>query len=116
MKKEQILKLALIFGGGVGIYWLVKKYKPTSPAITTASTAKSFDSNSANTSNVTPTAENAEIVISAYSDAVRAGESPSTLTELNKELTKEFGMRCYMDKAGSFIACDVSGNTILQKK
>jgi hypothetical protein len=30
----------------------------------------------------------------------------------NKELMKEFGMRCYVEKSGEVIACDVKGNPI----
>ena len=46
---------------------------------------------------------------------MQAGEPASQLSELNKECMKDFGMRCYMDKEGKLIVCDVSGNVMLTK-
>jgi hypothetical protein len=62
-----------------------------------------------------PTTENAEIVMIAYTDALKNGEPSARLTELNKECMKEFGMRCYIDKSGQAVVCDVKGETILTK-
>ena len=63
-----------------------------------------------------PTPENAEIVLIAYTDALKNGEPASRLTELNKECMKEFGLRCYIDqKSGKTVVCDVKGETILSK-
>ena len=59
--------------------------------------------------------QNAEIVATAYSSAMQNNEPSSRLSELNRELTKEFGMRCYMDKSGKLVVCDVSGNIITTK-
>lgn len=109
MKKEGLIKAAIMFGGGFLLFMLLKPKK--------GSATKSFDSKE------TPRPlqlseqdkENAEIVANAYRDAMANNEPASRLTELNKELTKEFGMRCYIDKSGSLVVCDVSGNTILKK-
>jgi hypothetical protein len=93
-------------------------FKPKKQALaaanksTTDTTAKAFDDNE---SGVTPTKENAEIVIKAYSAAMQNNEPNSTLAELNTECMKEYGMRCYMDKDGKFVACDSSGSVILKK-
>jgi hypothetical protein len=51
----------------------------------------------------------------AYTDALKNGEPSARLTELNKECMKEFGMRCYIDKSGQAVVCDVKGETILTK-
>jgi hypothetical protein len=59
--------------------------------------------------------QNAEIVMNAYSEALKAGENPDNLTELNKELMKEFNMRCYLDKSNKLVVCDSKGNTIISK-
>ncbi len=59
--------------------------------------------------------QNAEIVANAYTEALKAGESPENLTELNKELMKEFNMRCYLDKSNNIVVCDSKGTTIMTK-
>ena len=59
--------------------------------------------------------ENAEIVAMAYSEALKNAEPPTRLTELNQEMMKDFGMRCYVDKQGQVVVCDKKGNTVLTK-
>jgi hypothetical protein len=59
--------------------------------------------------------KDAEIVAVAYSEALKAGETPQRLTELNKEMMKEFGMRCYISEDNKLIVCDAKGNTIITK-
>jgi hypothetical protein len=109
MNKELALKALFIFGGGLLLFSLAKPKITGSTTDTTApaqpSGAKSFDSTPV------PTKENAEIAHNAYSSALSAGETPARLTELNKELMAEFGVRCYQS-GGQVIVCDVSGNTI----
>jgi hypothetical protein len=112
---KNLVKWVLIFGGGLLGFTLFKPKKQALAAAnksTTDTTAKAFDDNE---SGVTPTKENAEIVIKAYSAAMQNNEPNSTLAELNKECMKEYGMRCYMDKDGKFVACDSSGSIILKK-
>ncbi len=109
MNKEKLLKFSLIFGGGFLLFWALRPKSKTSP--TTTSPIKDFD---ASAIPVKPTMENAEIVATAYTEAMKAGESPSRLTELNKECMKDFGMRCYV-KDEKLIVCDVSGNIMLTK-
>ena len=112
---KNLVKWVLIFGGGLLGFTLFKPKKSTLAAAntsTTDTTAKSFDDNE---SKVAPTKENAEIVIKAYSAALQNNEPSSTLTELNKECMKEYGMHCYVDKGNKLVVCDASGNIILSK-
>lgn len=111
MKKEGIIKFSLIFGGGLLTFLLLKKFSGGSVSNLTT-TKKDFTSKPAPSSY---DIENAEIVAKAYTDAMANQEPASRLTELNKELAKEFGMRCYIDKSGSVVVCDTSGATILKK-
>ena len=106
MKKESLIKAILMIGGGYLVFLLFKPKKDA--AIPSASkTTTSFEG--------MPDTKNAEIVATAYSEALKAGESPSRLTELNKEMMKEFNMRCYVNESNQVIVCDVKGNTILTK-
>lgn len=106
MKKENLIKAGLIFGGGYLVFALAKSMKKSKSI---DGLKKSFDSKE---STPVPTAENAKIVITAYTEALNAGETPSRLTELNKECMKEFGMRCYVDGEGKVVVCDVKGEPI----
>lgn len=110
---ETTLKAVIIFLGAGAIFMLLKqKTKPTvEPALPTV--PKSFDSNIS--APVEFNTEDVNIVASAYSEALRAGEPPAKLLELNKELVKEFGMKCYVDKEGKLTVCDSNGNTVIAK-
>jgi L-alanine-DL-glutamate epimerase-like enolase superfamily enzyme len=107
MNKELALKALFIFGGGLMLFAIARPKHPdsTTTAATTDAGTKSFDSTPV------PTKENAEIAKSAYLAALEAGETPSTLTELNKELMSDFGVRCYQAN-GDVVVCDVSGNKL----
>jgi hypothetical protein len=108
--KENLIKSFIMFGGGYLLFYLLK---PKKDAI--LKTASSSNKASMDASVPAPDTKNAEIVASAYSSALKAGETPQNLTELNKEMTKEFGMRCYVSENNQLIVCDVKGNTILTK-
>ena len=105
MKKESLIKALLMIGGGYLAFLIIKGKKPI------ASTKTSMDGET------TPVVDKskADIVMNAYSQALKNGETPSPLTELNKELMKEFGMRCYVADGGALVVCDAKGNTILTK-
>lgn len=110
MDNKELLKAALMLVGGFGIFALLKP-KNNSTSTEESSEKKSFDSLTP-----APNAENAEIVMDAYANALQNNESTARLTELNKECIKEFGMRCYVDgKSGELVVCDVKGETILSK-
>jgi hypothetical protein len=112
--KKNALKAAIILIGGFAIFMLLKpKQKPIiEPVLPTV--PKAFDSN-ISSAPVDANMEDANIVASAYSEALRAGEPPSKLLELNKELVKDFGMKCYVDKEGKLIVCDSNGSTVIAK-
>jgi hypothetical protein len=113
MKKENLIKAALIFGGGFLLFMLLKpkkkdlekksfiQEKPQEPTTEPKFTEEQY--------------QNAEIVANAYAEALKNQETPENLTELNKELMKEFNMRCYLDKSSKLVVCDTKGNTILTK-
>jgi hypothetical protein len=109
MKKESFIKAALIFGGGYLLFSVLKSAKTKASTSSSTDTTKSFDSSTKDAP--APTPENAKIVLTAYSDALNAGESPSRLSELNKECMKEFGMRCYVNN-NEVVVCDVKGNPV----
>ena len=93
--------------GGL-LFWVILPKKDKGTSGTTPK--KSFDS-----STPTPSIENADIVANAYQSALSANEPASRLTELNKELMKEFGMRCYMEKDNKLVVCDSAGTIIVTK-
>jgi len=109
--KENLVKAGIVIGGGILLYMALKPSKD----ITSSNSAAPPTPPKNATGEVTPKPENAEIVADAYTQALQAAETPSKLTELNQELMKEFGMRCYVDKEGKLVVCDVSGTTILTK-
>jgi hypothetical protein len=109
--KENLVKAGIVIGGGILLYMALKPSKDNITTTNNASTPK----NANGEATPKPTLENAEVVADAYTQALQAGETPSKLTELNQECMKEFGMRCYVDKEGKLVVCDVSGNAILTK-
>jgi hypothetical protein len=110
MDNQNLIKAALMFGGGFALFALLR---PKDPSVAVAGGTKSFDDNKLYPP---PSTADAEIVMIAYTDALKAGEPPARLTELNKECMQEFGMRCYIDsKSGKATVCDVKGDTILSK-
>ena len=109
MSNENLVKASLIFGGGFLLFLLLK------PKYSEMNTKKSFDDTKSQANPTAADLENAEIAAKAYTDALKAGEPPSKLTELNKELMKDFQVRCYVDKEGKLIVCNASGATLLTK-
>lgn len=109
MNNKNLLRISLIFGGGFLLFLLLKpKHKEIAQKKSATGDGEKILP--------APTPENAEIVIMAYSDALKNGEPSSRLTELNKEMMDEFGMRCYVDtKTNQLVVCDVKGETILTK-
>jgi hypothetical protein len=112
--KQNLVKAGIVIGGGILLYMALK---PSKDNITSSNSAAppTAPKNANGEATPKPTLENAEIVADAYTQALQAAETPSKLTELNQECMKEFGMRCYVDKEGKLVVCDVSGNAILTK-
>ena len=102
-----LYKASLMLAIGSLLFWAVMPKKDKKTTGTTPT--KSFDSAP------TPSIENADIVANAYSSALSANEPASRLTELNKELMKEFGMRCYMNEDNKLVVCDSAGTIIITK-
>lgn len=110
MANKKLVKFIVIFGGGAAIWALYNYYSKKTPSTSTSdSTTKSFDSVAPS-----PDTANIDVVASAYGQAMTAGEPASRLSELNKELLKEFGMKCYF-KDGKIHVCDASGKVISTK-
>lgn len=110
MTNKNLITAALIFGGGFLVFWGIK---PMFTKETASGGKKSLDGKGALPA---PNQANAEIVLSAYTEALKSGEPASRLTELNKECMQEFGMRCYIEsKSGKVIVCDVKGETIMER-
>lgn len=112
MDNKKLIQGALMFGGGFLLFALLRP-KDKTGNVTSESEKKSADGKSIYPA---PSKENAEIALLAYTDALKNNEPAARLTELNKELMKEFGVRCYIDqKTGQAVVCDVKGESILDK-
>ena len=111
MDNQNLIKAALMFGGGFALFALLRPKESAAVALA-GNAKKSFDDKLY----PPPSKEDAEIVMIAYTDALKNGEPSARLTELNKECMQEFGMRCYIDsKSGKAVVCDVKGDVILSK-
>jgi hypothetical protein len=109
MNKKNLIKFALILGGGYLLFMLVRKPKDAEK-----SEKKSLEGDKK--PYPAPTMENAEIVLDAYTDALKNNEPATRLTELNKECMDEFGLRCYVDaKTNQTVVCDVKGEIVLTR-
>jgi len=113
---ENLLKATLMIGGGYLLFMLFKpkKVQAFNSPVTKALLSETKNIDGEETPMVI-NSEDANIVMRAYINALKAGESPETLTQLNKELMKEFGMRCYIDDKNKVVVTDVKGNIILTK-
>lgn len=102
-------KLILIFGGGLLLYWAFKKIKPI------GGKSKSVKSSSSEDKSFTgDEKKNAAIILNAYKEAKRAGESKAFLDEMNSEFSREFKMKVYTDKgSGKLFAADLEGNKVI---
>jgi hypothetical protein len=116
MKKENIIKALLVFGGGYVLFLMLKPTLKDKKSFTPTTPKSEAEGKKEQKPTYTEQDyQNAEIVANAYTEALKNGEVAETLTELNKELMKEFNMRCYLDKSNQIVVCDAKGNTILKK-
>ena len=100
-------KAILIFGGGILLYWAFTKIKPigSKSKKSKKSESKSFTDEDK---------KKANIVLTAYKEAQKAGESKAFLEEMNVEFAKEFGFKVYTDKgSGNPFVADSEGNKVL---
>jgi hypothetical protein len=47
---------------------------------------------------------------------MEAGENASALNELNKEFVKEYGLKVFKNKSGSYVARTLDGKDVLMVK
>lgn len=100
-------KVILIFGGALLLYFAFTKIMPigSKSKKLKKSDSKSFTEDEK---------KKATIVLTAYKQAQKAGESKSFLEEMNVEFAKEYGFKVYTDKgAGSLFVADLEGNKVL---
>lgn len=104
-------KVILIFGGGLLLFWAFKKIKPIGGKM------KNGKSSSSSSGSKLPTDDekkNAVIIMKAYTEAKKAGESKAFLDEMNAEFAREYKLKVYTDKgSGRLFAADLEGNKIL---
>lgn len=103
-----IKKFLLVFGGGLLLFWAFQKIKPI---------GIQSPKNKGKKKDKVATLEekkNAAIMLKAYSDAVKAGESPAFLEELNQEFYRKYSMKIMPDKTtGKPFVSDMEGNKIV---
>lgn len=104
-----VKKALLIFGGGLIIFWAFRKIKPIGGAKTSKKSSK-LESNSVSKEDE----KNAVLVLTAYKDAKKAGESKAFLDEMNAEFAKEYKLRVYIDKGtNKLFVADLEGNKVI---
>ena len=107
-----VKKLILIFGGGIVLLWAFKKIKPIGG--TTKSTSKSNDTSKNATGDDGEKKKNAVVILKAFAEAKKAGESKEFLLEMNREFMKEYGLKVLPNKStGKPFVADADGNKIL---
>jgi hypothetical protein len=111
MENVSIYKTAIIFGVGFGIFWLLKP-KDATATVQSASATPTTSFDATDKPITLKQKEDANIVLHAYQSAVLAGEPPMILSELNRECMKDYGLKCYQKKDGSFTVTDASGREI----
>jgi len=102
-----VKKAILIFGGGLLLYWAFTKIKPFGSKAnkTIKSDVKTLSDEDRKKANV---------VLTAYREAMKAGESKSFLEDMNVEFGKEYGFRVVMEKgSNSPIVVDLEGNRVI---
>lgn len=127
MNKKTLLEAFLMIGGGFIVFSIFKPKKPKNSFVSKEEPKTLFSSIKEKISEDKEekpeqieekkpiNIQDAEIVIKAYTAAVKNNESPETLTELNKELMKDFGMRCYINEKNKVVVTDSKGEAILTK-
>jgi hypothetical protein len=104
-------KAILIFGGGLFLFWAFKKIKPIDVKTTTKS-----DKDTSVSASGEPTEEqkaNIPLVMKAYLEAKKAGESKQFLAEMNREFIKEYGLKVMSDKgSGKLFVADSNGSKV----
>ena len=99
----EVKKAGVVFGLAFVLFWLLRPGSARKPK-----TTKEVDP--------VEQKKNANIVIDAYINAVKAGETPAALEELNKLTEKTYGLRVYKKPGdGKYYVRDDNGNDVKLK-
>jgi len=69
-----------------------------------------------NGATTTDKVQDARVVLDAFMNAMEAGENAQALNELNKEFVKEYGLKVFKNKSGSYVARTLDGKDVLMVK
>ena len=106
-----VKKALLIFGGGIFLFWAFKKIFPVD--VKTTKTNEKDKSVSASGEDSGEQKENINLVMKAYLEAKKAGESKQFLADMNREFIKEYGLKVMTDKGnGKLFVADANGNKV----
>jgi len=106
-----VKKTILIFGGGFLLFWAFKKIFPI--GIKSDKSSKKDTSVGASGEQSGEQKENINLVMKAYLEAKKAGESKQFLSDMNREFIKEYGLKVMSDKGnGKLFVADASGNKV----
>jgi hypothetical protein len=106
-----IKKGLLIFGGGLFLFWAFKKIFPI--GVSSKKSTEKDTNVSASGEQSGEQKENINLVMKAYLEAKRAGESKQFLADMNREFIKEYGLKVMTDKGnGKLFVANASGNKV----
>ena len=93
------------------LFWAFKKIKPIDVKKKTTSKA---DSNASADGNSEEKTKNAKICLKAFMEAKKAGESKEFLADMNREFSKEYGLKVMPNKSnGKLFIADLEGNKVI---
>jgi hypothetical protein len=110
MDKESLYKVSLMLGLGFVAFWILKP-KSTSTSSSSSSSTKAYSGHDVKITD--KDRENADIVMTAYALALQNNENAETLSELNNQTMKEFGLRTYKTKEGDYVVANKVGEKVL---
>ena len=107
-----VKKLLLIFGGGFLLYWTFKKIWPIDVKKKSSSSSSEKSVNASGDD--MEKKKNARVVLKAFMEAKKAGESKDFLDDMNREFQKEYGLKVMPNKTtGKAFVADLEGNKVI---